>query len=199
MNARSLPSTGCVQSRHLLEMCVCTGAQACALWMKPLLPGCPPPIQQMPHRQHRMPPDHAGAGIAHDVAYALAHCWLEAVNRARGARGFVEEERTPFDTLPGVLPQRLAVVAEVAARAVMRAAVHADHHVNGLLLAGYSPFGCRRCCHSGPTSREWEGALEGEPESGGNVGRRAGLHPVPACVRKGNRGAGLEPTPRFYD
>lgn len=103
---------------------------------------CAPAVQQVQHRQHRVPQQHAGSGVAHHRADPLAHPGLVAVDGTVGAGGLAPAKRAPVNALQGVSLQLRAVRAEPVRGVVVRPAVHADHDGDGLAFtrdAFFSP------------------------------------------------------------
>ena len=66
----------------------------------------------MPYGKNRIVQEHARTGIAHHLAYLLAHGRLVAMHRASGATGLVLAKTATLQTLVGIIQQGLALGAE---------------------------------------------------------------------------------------
>ena len=66
----------------------------------------------MPNGHDGIVQEHARTGIAHHLAYLLAHGRIVAMHRASGATGLVLAKLAMIQTLVGIIQQGLALGAE---------------------------------------------------------------------------------------
>lgn len=69
-------------------------------------------VNEMPDRQHRVTPDHPGAGITHDPPDLIPPVPLVTVNEAVGAGGFFLTVGTPVDPFHGIVEQLPALITK---------------------------------------------------------------------------------------
>jgi len=82
----------------------------------------------------RVPPDHPGAGMAHDDPDSLPHVGPVAVDGAVGAGGLLRAEGALIETLDGVSEKPRAIAAESPFCAVAIPAEDPDHGLQGFAL-----------------------------------------------------------------
>ena len=82
-----------------------------------------------------MAPPHPRSRVSHDHSDTLAHVGSKAVHSAIDARGFAVAERAMVNSLPRVLPERTALIAQTVLWPVVSATVHRNHRTNGLQFA----------------------------------------------------------------
>ena len=83
-----------------------------------------------------MAPEHAGAGVAHDRAHALAHRGIVAMDRAAGAGGLALAEDAAVDAPRRIVHELFAFAAQIRSGRVLVAAVDAHHREDRRELAG---------------------------------------------------------------
>jgi len=79
-----------------------------------------------------MPPDHPGAGVAHDGPDPLPHVGPVAVDGAVGASRLLRPEGTLVEALQGVGEKPFAILAESIRCAVAVPTEDPDHRLQGL-------------------------------------------------------------------
>ena len=84
--------------------------------------------------QDRVPPDHPGAGMAHDGTDLFPHVGPVAMDGAVGAGGLFRPEGTFVETLYGVGEKPLAIAADFPFCSVAVPAEDPDHGREGFAL-----------------------------------------------------------------
>lgn len=108
----------------------------------------PAPVEKMADGQYGVAREHPRPGKAHDVADLRAHRLAVAVDLAFCARRLALLEGTGLEPGHCVIVEGLAAVAERAFRAVLFAAVQADHRRDGpALAADAGPRSGHGACH----------------------------------------------------
>ena len=94
----------------------------------------PSAIDEVASGQDRVPPDHPGAGMAHDGTDLFPHVGPVAMDGAVGAGGLFRPEGTFVETLYGVGEKPLAIAADFPFCSVAVPAEDPDHGREGFAL-----------------------------------------------------------------
>ena len=106
----------------------------------------PEAINEVQHRQNRMPTQHTRAGVPHYRPDLLSHLRLVAMHRALGASGLVFMERTSVKTSQRIVPKLSTFRAEFPLASMVIAAVEAYHGLNGFAFPLHSRIVARHEC-----------------------------------------------------
>jgi hypothetical protein len=103
----------------------------------------PETVDEMEEAKNRMPPQHSGAGIAHDRLGLFTPLGPVAVDGAVGTGRLVFPKSTTFQAHGGIIHQSLTVRAEVVAVTMLVRAIDLRHGDKGPVLTSQPTIGQR--------------------------------------------------------
>jgi hypothetical protein len=98
-------------------------------------------VQPMAETQNRVPPEHAGTGMAHDHLHLLAPVALITMHRAVGAGGLAGPKPAILQPRGGIVQQSLTLRAKRGPGVVAVAAMAPDHRGHRFPFPRQAPAG----------------------------------------------------------